>query len=200
MALKLSLKIVSVGVAAALGAAVLFGTQTVAQQPVPAEQQMQKMLQMYKPELRERVMALSPETRKQLMEMLSVHTNRSDKATFRQVMQEVLSDYQAIVAGIATDNGEMAADAARRLANHRLPKGGLYPYFDLEKINDADMAVLPGMNETVEGTALKLAEAAERGDMGEAANRLSEIMAGCVACHQVFRGQPGVSKMMLGAD
>jgi hypothetical protein len=200
MPLKSSMKIVSLGVAAALGAALLVGTQALAEQPVPAQQQMQKMLQMYKPELREKVMALSPETRQQLMQMLSIHTNRSNKATFRQVMQEVMADYQAISVGIATDNGEMAADAARRLAGHRLPKGGLYPYFALENINDTDMGILPAMNAAVEGTALKLAEAADRGDMAEAAGRLSEIMVACVGCHQKFRGQPGVSKMLLGAD
>lgn len=200
MPLKSPVKTVSLGVAAALGAALLIATQAQAQQPVPAQQQMQKMLQMYKPELREKVMALSPETRKKLMQMLSIHTNRSNKATFRQVMQEVMMDFQAITVGIATDNGEMAADAARRLAGHRLPKGGLYPYFSLEHINDTDLGVLPAMNMAVEGTALKLAEAADRGDMAEAAGRLSEIMGSCVGCHQKFRGQPGVSTMLLGAE
>lgn len=203
MALKSSVKTLSLGLATALGAALVIGTQalaqTPAQQPVPADQQMQKMLKMYTPELREKVTSLSPETRKKLLQMLSLHTNRSDKATFRQVMQEVLNDYQAIAAGIATDNAEMTADAARRLANHRLPKGGLYPYFALENINDADMTILPAMNSAVEGSALKLAEAADRGDMATAATHLSEIMTGCVGCHAKFRGQPGVSDRLLGA-
>ncbi|MBZ0071681.1 MAG: hypothetical protein K8I04_08140 [Gammaproteobacteria bacterium] len=199
MALKSSVKTLSLGLAAALGVALAIGTQAAPQQPVPADQQMQKMLQMYTPELREKVKALSPETRKQLLEMLSIHTNRSTKATFRQVMQEVLNDYQAITAGIATDNAEMTADAARRLANHRLPKGGLYPYFALDNINDADMTILPAMNAAVEGSALKLAEAADRGDMATAATHLSEIMTGCVGCHAKFRGQPGVSDRLLSA-
>ncbi|MFA7593467.1 MAG: hypothetical protein WCY26_06995 [Thiohalobacteraceae bacterium] len=199
MALKSSVKTLSLGLAAALSVALAIGTQAAPQQPVPADQQMQKMLQMYTPELREKVKALSPETRKQLLEMLSIHTNRSTKATFRQVMQEVLNDYQAITAGIATDNAEMTADAARRLANHRLPKGGLYPYFALDNINDADMTILPAMNAAVEGSALKLAEAADRGDMATAATHLSEIMTGCVGCHAKFRGQPGVSDRLLSA-
>lgn len=202
MPLKSSVTTLRLGLATALGAALVIGAQAIAQtpaqqQPVPADQQMQKMLQMYKPELREKVKALSPETRKKLLEMLSLHTNRSNKVTFRQVMQEVLSDYQAITAGIATDNPEMTADAARRLANHRLPKGGLYPYFALENINDADMTTLPAMNAAVEGSALKVAEAADRGDLATAAMHLSEIMTGCVGCHAKFRGQPGVSDMLL---
>lgn len=202
MPLKIRLKSRRLGIATALGAALFAGTQVLAQtpaQPLPADQQMQKMLQMYTPELREKVTSLKPETRKQLLQMLSTHTNRSNRVTFRQVMQEVLNDYQAITAGIATDNPEMTADAARRLANHRLPKGGLYPYFAMENINDADMSILPAMNAAVEGSALKLAEAADRGDMGAAAMHLSEIMTGCVSCHTKFRGQPGVSNRLLGA-
>lgn len=201
MYLKASMKTLSLGLVTALGVAmgVQAADPAAAQQPVPADQQMQKMLQMYQPALREKVKSLSPETRKQLLQMLSQHTNRSHQATFRQVMQEVLSDYQAITAGIATDNPEMAADAARRLANHRLPKGGLYPYFAMENINDADMTILPAMNTAVEGSALKLAEAADRGDMATAASHLSEIMNGCVACHAKFRGQPGISNMLIDA-
>ncbi|TNC93325.1 MAG: hypothetical protein FD119_4109, partial [Stygiobacter sp.] len=40
---------------------------------------------------------------------------------------------------------------------------------------------------------LRLAEAAEKGDMSKAATHMSDIMSGCVACHQKFRGIPGVT-------
>lgn len=182
---------------AAFGATLLACGQVVAQQPAPAERQMQQMLQMYKPELREKVMALSVETRMHLMELMEEENRKSDKATLRQVMHEILSDFQSIVAGIATDNGEMVADAARRLASHRLPRGGLFPYLGIENITDDNLSALPAMEEAVEGTAVKLAEAAERGDMAEAAGRLSEIMTGCVACHQLFRGRPGISSLLI---
>jgi len=59
------------------------------------------------------------------------------------------------------------------------------------------MSLLPAMNAAVEGNARKLAEAAERGDMAGAAGYLSEVMGGCVACHQHFRGQPGASELLL---
>ncbi len=153
-----------------------------------------KMMKSYSPELRKKVMRLSPATRKKLNRLLSQHQRRSRKVTFRQIMHEVLSDYQAAALGIATDNGELAAAAARRLADHRLPKGGLFPYLPLEMINDEDLSVLPGMNTAVEGNATKLAEAAEEGDMATAAELLGKVMSGCVACHQKFRGRPGISK------
>lgn len=154
--------------------------------------QMQQ-LQSYKPELQEKVKALSPDTKAALKAVQAGHNRPSDILTLRQVMQEVLSDYQSIIAAVAVDNAAQAADSARRLANHRIPKGGLLPYFSLDQINDASLAALPGMNTQVEGHALKLAEAADKGDMAAAAEYIGEIGKGCVACHQLFRGQPGVS-------
>ncbi len=112
-------------------------------------------------------------------------------------MHEILSEYQSIASAIATDNAEQAAESARRLANHRIPKGGLLAYFPLDKVNTADLSVLPAMNTAVEGSALKLADAADKNDMAMAASYMSDIMTGCVACHQKFRGVPGVSANLM---
>lgn len=100
---------------------------------------------------------------------------------------------------VPTDSAEQAADSARRLADHRIPMGGLLPFFLLDRIDYESLSVLPPINDAAEGAALRLAEAADRGDMGEAAVRVSEITRGCVACHQIFRGQPGVSPLLLPA-
>jgi hypothetical protein len=158
--------------------------------------QQQKMILSYTPELRQKVMSLSPEMMATIQKFYTSHTRHSDTLTFRQMMQEVLADYQSIVSGIAVDNAAQVADSARRLANHRIPRGGLLPYFPLDKINDESLSILVSMNETVEGNALKLAEAADNGHIAEATTYLSKIAAGCVACHQVFRGQPGVSPLL----
>lgn len=159
--------------------------------------EMKQMMMSYTPELRQKVMGLSPELRATMNKLHAQHTRKSNQLTLRQVMQEILSEYQGIASAIANDNPEQAADAARRLANHRIPKGGLLPYFPLEKMNNQDMGVLPAMNDAVEGSALRLAEAAEKGDMAKAATHLSDIMSGCVACHQKFRGTPGVTKNLI---
>ena len=158
-----------------------------------AKEFMQKSKAMMKPELREKADALPPEIQQFLMKIAIKHTRRSDTLTLRQVMQELLADYQAVAGAIAADNGEQAADAARRMAHHRLPRGGMLPYLPLEKINAKDLGVLPAMEEVVEGGAMKLAAAAEKGDMAAAARHLGDVTAGCVACHAHFRGQPGVS-------
>lgn len=161
---------------------------------------MQKQMAQMTPELQEKAKALSPEIKQFLAKIAIKHTRHSEQATLLQVMHEILADYQSIVAAISVENAELAAESARRLANHRLPRGGMLPYLPLEKVNSKDLAVLPGMEETVEGGATRLAAAAERGDMVEAATHLSKIMSGCVGCHQVFRGTPGTSPRLKPAS
>jgi hypothetical protein len=164
-----------------------------AQAPV----EMQQMMKVYSPELRQKVMALSPELKGTIQKLHAGHPRRAKETTLRQIMHEILSEYQSIASAVATDNAEQAAEAARRLASHRIPKGGLLAYFPLDKVNNNDLAVLPAMNTAVEGSALKLAEAADAGDMPRAASYMSEIMTGCVACHQKFRGVPGISANLM---
>ena len=157
---------------------------------------LQGQIDLMKPELETKVKALSTDTKMSMMAILAMHNRYSDKATLRQVMLEVLQDYQGIVMGIMTDSSEMAADSARRLANHRIPVGGLLPYLGLENINDERLSVLETFNDTVEGNSIKLAKAADEGDMTKAASLLAPITSGCVACHVVFRTKPGVSDLL----
>lgn len=168
-------------------------TQPAASAPV----EMQQMMKAYTPELRQKVMALSPELKATIQKLHAGHNRRAKETNLRQIMHEILSEYQSIASALATDNAEQAAEAARRLANHRIPKGGLLPYFPLDKVNNSDLSVLPTMNDIVEGSAIKLAEAAEKGDMPKAASYMSDIMTGCVACHSKFRGVPGISSNLM---
>ncbi len=154
---------------------------------------MKQQMVVMSPELVQKANALSPEIKKFLMHVASRHERRSDTLTLVQVMHEILAEHQMIGAAIATDNGAMAADAARRLALHRLPKGGMLPYLPIEKVTTESLSVLPSMEMAVEGNAQKLAEAAEKGDMVSAAHHYGEMTAGCVACHMHFRGQPGAT-------
>ncbi len=180
--------------AAALGlAAGQAGSQGTAPDAQRGMETMQKQMGLLTPELAEKAKALPPEIKQFLAKVAMKHDRHSDRLTLVQVMQEMLSDYQTVGAAIATDNREAAADAARRIANHRLPRGGLLPYLPLEMVNAKDLGVLPAMEEAVEGSARRLAAAADKGDLGSAAQELGAMTAGCVACHAHFRGQPGVS-------
>lgn len=158
-----------------------------------AQKMMQQMMALMTPELQKKVQSLSPQSRQTMMKLQSLHDRRSDTLTMVQVMQEIMADYQRMAAAIATDNAEMAVDAANNLAHHRLPRGGLLPYMPLEKITDESVSALLGFQDMVEGNTLRLAEAAKEGNMAKAAGYLGQIAQGCVACHNHFRGQPGIS-------
>lgn len=187
--------------AAAILVSAIVSAPVVAQAPSAQELQrgkdfMQKSMGMMKPELLEKAKALPPEIQQFLLKIAIKHSRHSNTLTMRQAMQEILADYQAVAAAIATDNGELAADAARRIADHRLPRGGMLPYLPLEKINGKDLGVLPAMEDAVEGSARRLAAAADKGDMVMAAQQFGTMTSGCVACHAHFRGQPGVSPLI----
>jgi hypothetical protein len=153
----------------------------------------QKYMSMMTPDVLEKAKALSPEIKQFLVKVAANHSRHSETLTMMQVMQEILADYQTVGSAIATDNGEQAADAARRIADHRLPRGGMLPYLPLDKVNTKDLSVLPAMEVAVEGSAKKLAAAAEKGDMAAAAEHYGTMTSGCVACHAHFRGQPGTT-------
>jgi len=160
------------------------------------QQLLQEQVSLMKPELQMKVKALSPETKTTLLNILSQHTRYSERVTLRQVMHEVLSDYQSMMAGVMTDNPEQASASALRIADHRIPVGGLLPYLGIENITDQKLATLQSFNDSVEGKARELAMAANKGDMGKASVLAGEIASGCVGCHMVFRGQPGISDLL----
>lgn len=161
-----------------------------------AMEMMQKHMAIMTPDLVEQANALSPQTKQFLMSVLLKHPRQSDTLTLRQVMQEILADHQAIGAAIMVENHALAADAARRILDHRLPRGGMLPYLPRDKVTTTALSVLPSMEEAVEGGARLLAAAADRGDMVAAAQHYGTMTSGCVACHAHFRGQPGVSSRL----
>lgn len=187
----------TIAVAMLFGGAI-FASNAGAAEPGMAELKkvLQSQIDLMTPELQAKVKGLSTDTKMSIMAILAMHNRYSDRATMRQVMTEVFSDFQSILTGIMTDNPEQAADSARRLANHRIPVGGLLPYLGLENITDERLALLVGFNDSVEGNALKLAAAADAGDMTKATSFVGPITSGCVACHGVFRAQPGVSDLL----
>ncbi|MBZ0096172.1 MAG: hypothetical protein K8H75_12495, partial [Sulfuricella sp.] len=70
--------------------------------------EIRQMMMSYTPELRQKVMGLSPDIRATMNKLHAQHTRKSNQLTLRQVMQEILSEYQGIAAALATDNAEQA--------------------------------------------------------------------------------------------
>lgn len=158
-----------------------------------AQQKLKASMSLLDNELKQKIVKLSPSTKKTLISIYRHHDRHSQQATLRQVMHEVGKEYEMMASALFMDNPEMAADAARRLANHRIPRGGLIAYLKPEHINDQYLAGLDSMNAAVEGNAIKFAQAAEKGDMATAASLLSPIANACISCHATFRGKPGTN-------
>ena len=158
-----------------------------------AQKKMKDSMSLLDKDIKQKISKLSKSTKGTLIQIYRHHDRHSQQATLRQVMQEVGQEYETMVSALFMDNPEMAADAARRLANHRIPRGGLISYLKMDQINDELLAGLDSMNTAVEGNAIKFAQAADKGDMDTAAALLSPIANGCISCHTIFRGKPGTS-------
>lgn len=107
----------------AMAAVLAFGAASAAESEMTPAMQAQiakmgaedrQMILSFTPELRQRFFALSPELRVTLGKLHASHPRHSKLLTLRQVMQEILSEYQGVAAAIATDNAEQAADGARQ--------------------------------------------------------------------------------------
>lgn len=162
-------------------------------------------LSRFTPEVRARLQALPPAVLARMGAAEEAPTKPSgrprhkfdERFTARQVMQQLLADYQAIGSALAMDNGAQAAENARRLIDHPSPVGHVYPYVPPERLTATNFQALPALREATFGTATRLAAAAEAGDLSRAAQLYGEVLQGCIACHRLFRGVPGVSASLL---
>lgn len=200
-----NINITRVGLAALLSLCTLLPGPVGAEDTAPSSPVLspaqEKFLGRFTPEVRARLLTLPPA----ILARMGAEDKPSgrprhkfeERFTARQVMQQLLADYQSIGSALAMDNGLQAAENARRLIDHPSPVGHVYPYVPLERITAANFAALPAMYEAVFGNARRLAEAAEAGDLPRAGQLYGEILQGCIACHRVFRGTPGVSASLV---
>jgi len=147
------------------------------------------------PELRQKLFALSPDCVPRSASCTPV-THATADATLRQVMQEILSEYQALPRP-SRPTIRTRRRQRKRLANHRIPWAGC--------------CVLPPRqgHQRVPGRAAGderhggRCRAATRGrqrrraTMAEAASRLGEIAGGWRRLSPVFPRRPGVSPLLL---
>lgn len=78
-----------------------------------------------------------------------------------------------------------------------MPKGGLLPYLPADKQDQ--LGILPAMESIIGGGAQKIIAAAKEGDMAAVAQQITPLLQGCVTCHALFRGTPGVVPLPAGA-
>lgn len=151
----------------------------------------------FTPEFMERVGKLPPEFMKQFAGIAAKHPRKSDKATLRQVMLELLQDTQCVVMGISSDSYEATAECAERASEHRFPRGHLLAYGPLDNINMNLLSSIPEVNAQVEGGFDRIAKYAKGENMPAAAEEMGKVLAGCVKCHAIFRMNMGDSPYIL---
>lgn len=185
---------------AVLGAAASSNAHAQALQYPSKEKTSADMPKQYKmtKEFQEAVSKLPPEFIQQFKKMTSKHTRYSEDATARQVMMEILSDTQCVIANLMIENGEGAADCAMRASAHRWPKGHLLAYVRLEQINVESLSALPNINGMVEVGLEKVADLAIKKDFAGASAEMGNVLRGCATCHAMFRFDKGTSKHIIG--
>lgn len=197
---KRSSFIAAVATIAVLGAAAAGNVHAQAPQYPSKEKTSADTPKQYKmtKEFQEAVGKLPPEFIQQFKKMTAKHTRYSEDATARQIMMEILSDTQCVIANLMIENGEGAADCAMRASQHRWPKAHLLAYVRLEQINVESLGALPKINGMVEVGLEKVADLAIKKDFAGASAEMGNVLKGCATCHNMFRGDKGVSPHIVG--
>lgn len=105
--------------------------------------------------------------------------------TLIQVMHDLAYQLSRIQFGLLTSNRLMIKEGAKGIANHPAPKGGIKPY--IKRNAEAIKEVIPEMDKIVHQTSIKIAKIAETADMLELQKLETEILSGCIGCHDMFR-------------
>lgn len=150
------------------------------------------------PEFKAAIDKLPKDFLEQFKNMTKKHDRFSNEATARQVMHEILSDVQCVIAGISIENAEMTADCAVRASAHRWPRGHLLAYVQLNQINVESLGALPQINKMVEVGLENVGELALKKDFIAAGEAMGGVLKGCATCHAMFRFDPGTSKYIKG--
>lgn len=106
-------------------------------------------------------------------------------ASLIQVMHDLAAEMNRLQFGLFTGNRYQIERAARSIASHPTPKGGVKPY--VKKNGDQIKAMVPEIDASIHGAAAAIADTARTAPIATLAARYSEIATGCVNCHLMFR-------------
>lgn len=105
--------------------------------------------------------------------------------TLKDVMQGLNTNLQEATYGIIMDDYDLIAASAQAIADHPTPDPAI-----LKKVVahlGAEMAKFKGFDQQVHDTALELKQAAMAQDKAALLKHHSQIISGCVSCHQNYR-------------
>ncbi|MFN3813295.1 MAG: hypothetical protein ACK4SM_01555 [Aquificaceae bacterium] len=113
------------------------------------------------------------------------HSKESD-LTFKQVMQMVNQSALKMLQGFLLNNDTLLLEGAKEIAEHPMPKGGPLRYMDPSKREDFARH-MPAFERQVHGGAEEVIRFVREGKRDEAFRAYTQIIQGCMACHELFR-------------
>lgn len=125
-----------------------------------------------------------------LMFALSFSHEVESELNFKQVMQLVNQSASKMLQGFLLGNYAMVLEGAREIAEHTVPKGGPLRYIDPSK-REEFMRFMPAFEKQVHGGAEEVMKFLREGKRDQAFKTYTNMLQGCIACHELFRDRIG---------
>ncbi|MEJ5339802.1 MAG: hypothetical protein ACK42C_03045 [Aquificaceae bacterium] len=106
--------------------------------------------------------------------------------TLKQVMQLVNQSTLKMLQGFLLNNDAMVLEGAKEIAEHPVPKGGPLRYIDPSMREDFSR-MMPAFERQVHGGAEEVIRFIKEGKRDEAFRTYTNMLQGCMACHELFR-------------
>jgi len=106
--------------------------------------------------------------------------------TFKQVMQMVNMSALKMLQGFLLNNDGLIIEGAKEIADHPMPKGGPLKYIDPSK-REEFIKLMPTFERQVHGGAEEVIKFIKEGKKEEAFKTYTQMIQGCMACHELFR-------------
>jgi len=106
--------------------------------------------------------------------------------TFKQVMQMVNMSAIKMLQGFLLNNDGLIVEGAKEIAEHPMPQGGPLRYIDPSK-REEFIRLMPTFERQVHGDARDVIRFIREGKKDEAFKAYTQMIQGCMACHELFR-------------
>ncbi len=114
------------------------------------------------------------------------HEHAEVELTLKQVMQMVNLSAQKMLQGFLLSNEALIIEGAKEIAEHPMPKGGPVRYIDPSK-REEFARLMPAFEKQVHGSAKEVIRFIKEGKREEAFQAYTNMLQGCMSCHELFR-------------
>ncbi|MEZ0361060.1 MAG: hypothetical protein ABWK04_04045 [Hydrogenobacter sp.] len=111
---------------------------------------------------------------------------KEQELTLKQVMQMVSLSAQKMLYGFMLSNDALIMEGAKEIAEHPMPKGGPLQYIDPSR-REEFLRLMPSFERQVHGSAEEVIRFIKEGKKEEALKAYTDMLQGCMSCHELFR-------------